>query len=645
MGAAAIAATTLTAGAAIPTPANPETAPTALTRSADVDLAALRDTLGLLGEFLSANLANLGIGDPAATPPNTEVGPGFNPMRRAPGAPDPADIPDLTFGLGQRISNGGQNIGAPVVNAVLETVNLSSLLESLGLGPESAINDFLGNAIMSVLAGIELDLPEPIQGVLAAAGLEDLAALVGLIGLNLLDPLNLGGDLEGLNIVTTGPLFTLLKFLGIDLGWTAAFPNEIADEVNGTVPLGISAVETLDELLELIPPRPIIPNSAIRASLIAARAALNAAGDINVGLRMPVVVGFGWGAFAAGAAYSQMVDDLANQPGTNVTVPVLLLLRNPGRANGGALARVYPLAALLGLSTVTPDTAVQTGGSNVIPVKVDATVEYDPISDVPAWPNPVSLANSVAALLPTYILRSLDADVIGDSIAEQVNIDPGTGAINVYVTLPAQSLPLLEPVRLPVDVANLVLGPTTGVRLNNPVATAVEPALKILVNLGYTDVDQNNGYQRTHDMADVLTPFGTIPQNVDWLKVPGDVVGALGDGVQQAFSDGLINRGSDSDDDEVVGLRTAGTNTELSSLRNAGGKLNTSLKELREQVRGKVSATAQDNKTASSLRKTPVKDAITKAGQDMKNAVDRVSSTVKERLTPKKKVDAGPAAD
>ncbi|WP_438494701.1 hypothetical protein, partial [Streptomyces asiaticus] len=151
----------------------------------------------------------------------------------------------------------------------------------------------------------------------------------------------------------------------------------------------------------------------------------------------PIVAGWGFGAFAAGAAYQQVVDDLPNQPGganytgTNpllgsFTIMPMLLIDNPGRANGGILARAYPLFGLLGIDTVTPDTQVQSsgtsiigdvpvlgdvpllgltlGGANLIPIKIDATAEYLPLSDFAAWPNPFTMANNVAAgLFPTYI--------------------------------------------------------------------------------------------------------------------------------------------------------------------------------------------------------------------------------------------------
>ena len=99
-----------------------------------------------------------------------------------------------------------------------------------------------------------------------------------------------------------------------------------------------------------------------------------------VDLRVPIVVGFGMGAFAAGAAYPKIVQDLKYQPGganspTKATDPLLgsitilpmLLLRNPGRANGGLFARAYPFARLFGIDTLTPDTEVTSSGG--VPIR------------------------------------------------------------------------------------------------------------------------------------------------------------------------------------------------------------------------------------------------------------------------------------
>jgi hypothetical protein len=128
-------------------------------------------------------------------------------------------------------------------------------------------------------------------------------------------------------------------------------------------------------------------------------------------------------------------------------------------------------------------------------------------------------------------------DQLTDAIAA-----PGPLALNLYLTVPVNgALPLLEPVRLPLDAFNLF----TGANLNNPVATAVEPALTTLVNLGYTDVvrtevDGVPVYDRTLDKADVITPFGTLPSNIAWERVPFDLLVQLAAGIEQAADDGLV---------------------------------------------------------------------------------------------------------
>ncbi|MBB5162072.1 PE-PPE domain-containing protein [Mycobacterium sp. AZCC_0083] len=153
----------------------------------------------------------------------------------------------------------------------------------------------------------------------------------------------------------------------------------------------------------------------------------------------------------------------------------MLLLRNPGRANGGLFARAYPFARMFGIDTVTPDTEVTSsggipilgtglslGGTNLVPIKVDATVEYDMLSDFAAWPNPFSLANNLMGfLLPTYILRGVDTSRLTPQLTTQLKdilarIGTDPLALNLYLTLPADSLPLLEPLYLLTDLTNML---------------------------------------------------------------------------------------------------------------------------------------------------------------------------------------------
>lgn len=96
----------------------------------------------------------------------------------------------------------------------------------------------------------------------------------------------------------------------------------------------------------------------------------------------------------------------------------------------------------------------------------------------------------------------------------------------------------MEPMYLTGDVLNMVSFGTLG----DPVyrlANAFAPAMTSLVNLGYTDVVRNpdGTYSRTLNEAGTPTPFFSFP-NIDWQKVPGDVMNSLVAGFQKEFFSG-----------------------------------------------------------------------------------------------------------
>ncbi|OBF28411.1 hypothetical protein A5724_28885 [Mycobacterium sp. ACS1612] len=529
---------------------------------------------------------------------------------------DPNQIPDLTGGLGTAGYDFAQQIGDMLLRALVGHLNLPALGKSAGLDlpsllekiPPALLEGVLG-AIPINLGGVLLDSVGPILtpvllsalstlGITDAGGNTTLINLLGLLGLDLSDPLNLSNlDLPGVKLITSGPPFTLLKMLGLDLGWVPGFPNSVANAINSTTYLDIGLKGLLTTLIDRLEGNVDLPLGNILANPLGLPIGLRVNLPVNVPVgdllsalkkivnnlpvdvdaakvRVPIVVGFGLGAFAAGSAYQQVVDQLPYQPGgakspTKATDPLLgsytvlpmILLRNPGRGNGGLFARFFPIAGLFGIDTVTPDTHVQSsggipilntglsvGGANLIPVKVDATVEYDIMSDFPAWPNPFSMANSVVgAMLPTYLLRGIDTSNISPQLLAQVQAllagtlnlnDPL--ALNLYLTLPTNSLPLLEPLYLATDLTNLM---TMGAFANmNPLgmlANALAPAMTSLVNLGYTDVVRNpdGTYTRTLDEAGVPTPFMSLP-DINWAQVPADVVGSLVRGFQKEFFSG-----------------------------------------------------------------------------------------------------------
>nr|WP_194946222.1 ATPase [Mycolicibacterium malmesburyense]CRL78928.1 ATPase [Mycolicibacterium malmesburyense] len=496
--------------------------------------------------------------------------------------PDPNEIPDLTLGLGPAVYDLGQAAAEVLIRLVVENFNLAVLAQAAGADPETVLNNLLGGVLGEippgllgdVIGAVPIDVPgvigallEPLEilgtevgddlsEALAGSLPETLGGLLDLLGLDLSDPFNLSNLPGPVNVITAGPVFTVLKLLGVDLGWVPGLPNAIAEEVNKTPYLDaeVRLGDVLDELGILNPILELIGVSIPNLDVVE--------------VRVPVVLGMGLGAFSAGAAYERIVADLVNQPGGensdehpllgSITILPLILLRNPGRANGGMFARFYPLFGLAGINTVTPeteithsggisllDTGLSIGGANLIPLKLDATVEYDFMSDFAAWPNPFSLANNLfAGLLPTYMLRglTLDTEQLAQltGLAERIK-DGDPVAVNLYLTLRSATLPLLEPFYLAADVLNLVtLGTIARYNPFSLVANALAPALTSLVNLGYTDVVYDpvtGGYTRTLTEAGDPTPFMSFP-NVDWAQVPGVIFNQLVQGIYKEFFSG-----------------------------------------------------------------------------------------------------------
>ncbi|CAN5503440.1 hypothetical protein BH09ACT7_BH09ACT7_43990 [soil metagenome] len=241
--------TALAMGAAPPPLANAAPPPIGALTDLSPELTAAVASLvsSLAGELPSNQASPTALAETAGSP-------GLPLMELAPGAPDPASIPDLTFGLDTSGYDLFQTLGAALESGIVDNFNLSGLLQALGYDPESVINAALGALLVNALAGIPVDLSGiPVLGAgLAAAGIDNVAALLGLLGFNLDDPLNLDGlPTPGINIITAGPPFTLLKLLGVDLGWVPGFPNSVADEINGTPYLDISALGLIDTLIPL----------------------------------------------------------------------------------------------------------------------------------------------------------------------------------------------------------------------------------------------------------------------------------------------------------------------------------------------------------------------------------------------------------
>jgi hypothetical protein len=464
-----------------------------------------------------------------------------------------------------------------------------------------------GGAAATVTA-MTLSLASPAS----AALLDDQLDVFGLTS-----PAESIPDIPGVNIITTGSPFGLLSIFGDDPFWVPALPSRIADEINGTpyLPGGDIDIPVTVPNPAYIPSctdTRICPPKTITGSLDLDLASLRLPVVIAFGLGA-LATGMAYPQVEDDLPNQPGGTGPNAPPGSSVTIVPMLLVLNPGRNDGGVAARFASLFEILGIDTATNDFEVQTDGNAVlVPVKVDVGLQNDPISDFAAWPNPVTLLNNASALaFPTYIVRGSDLSgvglqtlnplvanmvgnfgsaIIGDGLTVDLpgalpNIDlsraesiltldpvltsllgdtfPGIDieipngpeledryeALNQYFTIENGAQPMLEPFRYPTDLLSVLTGQT----ITNPFADAVEPAITMLGNLGYTNVvqygadptDFRDDYQR--DFSDNFggnggeaMPFFSFPENVKWDAVPADLAKALVGGTQDAFFYGGI---------------------------------------------------------------------------------------------------------
>jgi len=231
--------------------------------------------------------------------------------------------------------------------------------------------------------------------------------------------------------------------------------------------------------------------------------------------------------------------------GTNVTNLALAFVNDPGTPNGGLYTRFGSILNLFGINPITPGgQSASSTGVRVNGATVNVGWGYSLMSDFPATINPVSLLNSVlATLLPTNLLGGFTLG--GASMSDiETNLallaSLGTTSTS-YSTLVPNDLPLLEPLRLPSRIINAALG-ALGIkaRVGTPLANALQPALSILTNIGYTDVvlpSDGGTYNRSYDQSGTYTQFMSkaILTPKQWLQIPGDVIRALIVGFQDQF--------------------------------------------------------------------------------------------------------------
>jgi diacyltrehalose acyltransferase len=224
------------------------------------------------------------------------------------------------------------------------------------------------------------------------------------------------------------------------------------------------------------------------------------------------VVGYSEGTLVAEAVKRRLATTEGSPSPDNID---FLFIASPYLPNGGIFAR-FPGFQIPGL---LPDFGPAQ------PTAYDSTYvtnEYDTYADFPAYFNPLSIANSVAAAMYAHPDQYYDpVDVANLPAGSTITTVPrnGGGGSDTYILVYAKHLPLLAPVRQ--VAAMLQLTPFT-----EPVLAAIEPVVRLAVDAGYTD--------RTNANPAQPTPFSLITPPAKIVEAALGVPKALQQGAADA---------------------------------------------------------------------------------------------------------------
>ncbi|WP_409427641.1 PE-PPE domain-containing protein [Mycobacterium sp. SMC-11] len=227
----------------------------------------------------------------------------------------------------------------------------------------------------------------------------------------------------------------------------------------------------------------------------------------------PVTV-FGYSQSAALTTLAMQQLDEAGVPSSAVH---FVLIGDSANPNGGLLVGFSDMP---GITANLADQGVTLGNptpNDLYPTSI-YTLEYDGYADFPKYfLNPLSSLNAIMGMAIQHIAYlGLTPEQIADAVLLESSPD---SMINSYV-IPSEYLPLLYP---------LLFVPITG----KPIYDLLEPVTRILVNLGYGNIDHgwNDGPADVPNMATEDMP------NLDWSEVSNALFTATMTGVGAFVAD------------------------------------------------------------------------------------------------------------
>ena len=194
-----------------------------------------------------------------------------------------------------------------------------------------------------------------------------------------------------------------------------------------------------------------------------------------------------------------------------------VMIASPFGGNGGIFSR-FPG---IGIPFLT------TGMGPAQPSRYDTTYSanmYDTYADFPAYFNPVALLNSALSIRYGHAPAYYDSLDPASSYAYQTTVyNASTKSTDKYVLYYNPHLPLLGPLR---ELAAL----TKTSNLAEPLISSVEPLLRVLVDMAYTD--------RVNAKPAALKPFSFVTPPAKIVEALAAIPGALAQGAANLASGG-----------------------------------------------------------------------------------------------------------
>ena len=283
-----------------------------------------------------------------------------------------------------------------------------------------------------------------------------------------------------------------------------------------------------------------------------------------------------------------------------------VMIGNTNRPNGGLFERL----ALLGHVPILDATFGMPAPTNTCDhiCATDIAFQYDGVADFPLYPlNVLATLNALAGFWyvhGTYLSPDGRSDPgelpdgytpaeLADELANEDNWDDHGDTR--YITIPTKTLPLVRPF--------LEFGGFTHTSfIVKPIVDLLEPVLRVLIDTGY---DRSLSYG-------VPAPFRLLPLNINPIKLAGDVVKALGQGVKAALGD--------------IGIKApapapVSTTTSLAAASN--DKKSTNLVAAKSAVEDTPKALVDNKKTEDTTKVTDTKLTETKTDTDSTPATPR----------------------